>query len=141
MTTLILAHDKNNGIGKNGGLPWNVKADLQHFKRVTAGKDLIVGRKTAEGLPPLKGRNVFVVSRSGLSFDEALEKSRDPIIIGGAEIYHYCLDHGLVTEIIATRIEGDYECDVFIRPDFFDGFKVESTEQLGDGHVVRYLTE
>jgi dihydrofolate reductase len=136
MVAMILAHDLRYGIGKDGKLPWRVKEDLKHFKQCTLGKDLIVGRKTAEGLPPLKGRNIYVVSRSGLSVEEALSKSENPIIIGGAEIYHYCLDNGLVDEIISTQINGEYDCDIFIRNNFFDGFVISKTEILGNGHIA-----
>jgi len=133
---MILAHDKNFGIGLNGSLPWKVKEDLKHFKEMTYGKDLIVGRKTAVGLPPLKGRQVYVVSRGTLSIEDALERSENPVIIGGAEVYHYCLDHGLVDEIVATKIDGDYNCDTWIRKDFFSGFSVSKMVHLGNGHVV-----
>jgi len=133
---MILAHDLNFGIGKDGKLPWRVKEDLKHFKEHTYGKDLIVGRKTAEGLPPLKGRNVYIVSRSGMSVEDALEKATDPIIIGGAEIYHYCLDHNLVDEIIATQINGEYGCDTYIRNSFFSNFKIMKTIVLGNGHIA-----
>ena len=136
MVTLILAHDLNNGIGKDGKLPWMVKEDLTHFKEVTSGYDLIVGRKTAEGLPPLQGRTVHIVSKSGLSIEEAIEKANNPIIIGGAEVYHYCLDNNLVDEIITTEINGMYDCDTFIRSTFFDGFSPTKTVVLGDGHVA-----
>lgn len=136
MVTMILAHDKNYGIGKDGKLPWRVKEDLQHFKECTLGKNLIVGRKTAIGMPPLKGRQVFVVSRSGLSIEDAIARSDNPIIIGGAEVYHYCLDNGLVDEIIATQINGEYECDTYIRDNFFSGFEMSKTVVLGNGHVA-----
>jgi dihydrofolate reductase len=136
MVTLILAHDINHGIGKNGKLPWKIKEDLNHFKEVTMGRDLIVGRKTAEGMPTLKGRTVNVVSRSGLSIEDALEKSKNPIVIGGAEVYHYCLDKGIVDCIIATEINGMYDCDTYIRPNFFDGFTFSKTMSIGSGHIV-----
>jgi len=136
MVSMILAHN-NFGIGLNKGLPWRIKEDLKHFKAVTYGKDLIVGRKTSETLPPLKGRRVHTVSRSSLSIEDAISQSSDPIIIGGAEVYHYCLDHGLVDEIISTEIQGDYECDTFIRENFFSGFEVYKEDALGD-HVVKW---
>lgn len=136
MVALILAHDLNYGIGKDGKLPWKVKEDLKHFKEVTIGHDLIVGRKTAECLPPLKGRNLHVVSRNGLSIEDALERATDPIIIGGAEVYHYCLDKGLVDCIIATKINGIYDCDTFIKNNFFEGFVVSKTVVLGNSHIA-----
>ena len=62
---LIWAMDKNRLIGNNNGLPWRLSSDLAHFKQVTMGKPVIMGRKTWESLGrPLPGRPNIVVSRS-----------------------------------------------------------------------------
>ena len=64
-TTLIVAMDSNNGIGKNGCIPWHVPEDLVHFKQYTNGKTVVMGRKTWESLPvkPLPNRdNIFLTS-------------------------------------------------------------------------------
>jgi len=138
MVTMILAHDFLYGIGKDGKLPWRVKADLAHFKEVTSNKDLIVGRKTAIKLPFLKGRQVHVVSKNGQSIEDVIEKVGDPIVIGGAEIYKYCLKQGLIDMIIVTVIKGIYNCDTYIDPNFLDGFKFVQQKNLEGGHVVTW---
>ena len=65
MISLVYAISNNGVIGKNGGLPWHMPSDLKHFKAVTLGKPVIMGRKTWESLPrkPLPGRQNIVVSR------------------------------------------------------------------------------
>ena len=114
--THIVATDKNNCIGKDNTIPWQCKADLQEFKRLTMGKVCIVGRKTFESLPPSKlpGRFIIVVS-SNPNYDvshwqhcraypfmsEAIHEAEQWItncnyppeicIIGGATIYEHTL--------------------------------------------------
>ena len=61
---LVYARAANGTIGKDGGLPWHIPADLKHFKEVTMGKPMIMGRKTFESFPaPLPGRRHIVLSR------------------------------------------------------------------------------
>lgn len=62
---MILAINNIGFIGLNGGLPWKCREDLQYFKTVTDGSRLIVGYRTAQSLPPLKGRELVVDSREG----------------------------------------------------------------------------
>jgi dihydrofolate reductase len=63
--SLVYAVSRNGVIGKDGGLPWRIPSDLKHFKEVTMGKPIIMGRKTWESLPrkPLPGRANIVISR------------------------------------------------------------------------------
>lgn len=90
---LITATGFNNSIGLNGGLPWKCREDLQHFKRMTLGCKLLVGRKTFETLPPLKDRELIVVGTGHFTLEEALSKNPD-WVIGGASLYkstmHLC---------------------------------------------------
>ena len=61
---LVYARAANGTIGKDGGLPWHIPADLKHFKEVTMGKPMIMGRKTFESLPGiLPGRRHIVLTR------------------------------------------------------------------------------
>lgn len=83
---MIVAINKLGYIGKDGGLIWKCSDDLKWFKEVTMGKKCLVGRKTFESLPPLKGRELIVVSRNDLPLKEALKLNPD-IVIGGGEIY------------------------------------------------------
>ena len=61
--TLVVAMSKNRVIGRDGDLPWRLPNDLKHFKQVTMGKPIIMGRKTWESLyvKPLPGRSNIVV--------------------------------------------------------------------------------
>ena len=135
---MILAHDLNFGIGKDNFIPWKCPDDLKHFRKVTMGKDLIVGRVTATDLPPLKNRRVFIVSRIGMSIEDAINHSTDPVIIGGKQVYEYCLDQNLVTEIVVTVINQITECDTFIRSNYADGFDLYKTEQIDSGEIRYY---
>ena len=80
MFTMIFACDLNGAIGKDGDLPWRQSSDLQHFKRITMSKTMVMGRKTWESLPgKLPGRRHIVLSRTPrddveiMSFESVLE--------------------------------------------------------------------
>ena len=105
--TLVAAVGANGVIGSDGGLPWRLKSDMKHFRAVTMGKPVVMGRKTYLSLPgPLKGRTNIVVSRDpdftapgilaartlNAALDaargDALRRGADAIaVIGGADIY------------------------------------------------------
>lgn len=136
--TLIIAHDKNFGIGKDGKLPWRILEDLKHFKAVTMGQKCLVGRKTFETLPPLSGRTLIVADKTNPI--AALEI--DIFIIGGKQIYDYCLKHGLVHTAIVTEIDGVWDCDTFMDKNFLDGFvKVDETSLSARCKVCKYVIE
>lgn len=119
---LIVAHDPDLVIGKDGTLPWHYPEDLKYFKRTTMGHPLLMGRGVFEELDekPLPGRENIVLSRSRTydhvptfsSINEALDYLRlaDMVfVIGGGEIYNQTLskaDKLFVTEIHET-FEGD----------------------------------
>lgn len=120
--SLIAAMDNNRLIGRENGLPWHLPADFMHFKQVTMGKPVIMGRKTYESIGrPLPGRENIVISRSGFtadgvtvvgSIDAALEKVSDvdeAMIIGGANLYQQMMpqaDRMYLTHVDAS-CEGD----------------------------------
>jgi len=99
--TLVAAVGENGVIGKEGGLPWRLPDDLRHFRRVTLGKPVILGRKTFETLPgPLEGRINIVLTRRedfaaegclvARTIDEALALAGDAeeiIVAGGSDVY------------------------------------------------------
>lgn len=93
MTELIgiVAATRDGIIGHNGGIPWHIPEDLAHFRKVTMGQTVIMGRKTYESLPkPLDGREVIVIGRGYHTLDEAMDKAlaRDVVYIaGGKKIY------------------------------------------------------
>lgn len=108
---LVLARADNGVIGHDGGLPWRLPADLKHFKALTLGHPMIMGRKTFDSLPGLlPGRRHIVLTRDPQWAGEGAETAPDmasaiqiadasPVmVIGGAEIYRLFLP-------VATRIE------------------------------------
>ena len=119
---LVLARAANGVIGRDNGMPWHVPADLRHFKQITKGRPMIMGRKTFDSLPGLlEGRRHIVLTRDTdweedgaevvHSVEEALKVANGPhvCVIGGAEIYALFLplaDRIELTEI-ATTPEGD----------------------------------
>ena len=120
---LIAAVAKNGVIGANGKLPWHLPEDLRHFKKLTLGHPVIMGRRTWESLgKPLPGRENIVVSRKsgfaapGASVAASLEAAvalctgeAVAFVIGGAEIYAAALP--LADGLVLTEIQQDYDGD------------------------------
>ena len=122
---LVYARAANGTIGKDGGLPWHIPADLKHFKEVTMGKPMIMGRKTFESFPaPLPGRRHIVLSRDSdwqaegaehvMSVPEALAAAggEETAIIGGADVF--MLFEPQAKRIELTQIHADYDGDTFM---------------------------
>ena len=126
--TLIVAVAENGVIGRGGQLPWRLPADLKHFKAVTMGKPVLMGRRTWESIGrPLPGRRNIVVSRQPgyaaagaevfAGLDDALRAlgaEAEVMIIGGAEIYRAALAQA--TRVHLTRVHAAPEGDVFFLP-------------------------
>jgi dihydrofolate reductase len=125
---LVYARARNGTIGKDGVLPWHLPEDLAHFKRLTLGCPVIMGRKTWESLPPrfrpLPGRLNVVVTRQAQwsapgatragSLAEALklcEGAPRAWVIGGAQLFAQALPLAETAEV--TEIDTDVEGDVF----------------------------
>jgi dihydrofolate reductase len=122
-TALIWAQAANGVIGAAGEMPWSVPEDLAHFKQLTMGSPVIMGRRTWDTIPdrfrPLPGRRNIVVSRDpdfvaegaevAGSIDEALHLDASPWIMGGAQIYHATIERAARLEVteIATTVDGD----------------------------------
>lgn len=118
---MIWAEARNGAIGREGVMPWHLPEDLAHFKHVTLGSPVIMGRRTWESLPepfrPLPGRvNVVVTRENGCkaegavvvgSLAEALsvEPAHDAWIIGGGQLYRAAMP--FATELVVTRIKLD----------------------------------
>ncbi len=132
--TLIAAVAKNGVIGKGNALPWHLPEDLKHFKALTTGHAVIMGRKTWESLPPkfrpLPNRLNIVITRDSAyvapgatvvhALDEAVkvsagETARKLFVIGGAELYAHALLHAQRLEL--TEIDAAFEGDAHF-PDF-----------------------
>ena len=123
MISLIAALDRNRAIGRGNTLPWRLPDDLKHFRQLTLGKPVIMGRKTFESLGkrPLPDRPNLVISRQLLnvpspahcfsSLEAALEAARplgdEIMIIGGGEIYRQTLP--LAQRLYLTRVESCIE--------------------------------
>jgi dihydrofolate reductase len=125
--TLIVATDNAGGIGIRNMLPWKLPQDLAHFKRVTTGHPILMGRKTFESIGrPLPNRRNIVISRNAdwrhdgvdtvTSLDAALKLVDVPevFVIGGAEIYTLALP--LADRLIVTEIAQRFDCDAFFPP-------------------------
>ena len=123
--TLVVARASNGVIGKDGGLPWHISADLKRFKALTMGTVLVMGRKTFDSLPKaLPGRRHIVITRnSGWRVDgvevahsvgEALAMAGDePVsVIGGAQVFGMFLP--LAERIELTEVLADVAGDTFL---------------------------
>ncbi len=123
--SLIVAMDTRRVIGKANQLPWHLPADLQHFKKITLGKPIIMGRKTYESIGrPLPGRRNVVISRqenfrvpgcdvfsSLVDALDALTHEPEVMVIGGANIFEQALP--LADRLFLTIIHEDFEGDTF----------------------------
>ncbi len=125
--SLIVAASENNVIGLNNDLPWRLSSDLKHFKKITSGHCIIMGRNTYEsiGRPLPKRTNIVVTSNENLrlegcvmahSLKEAIEKAKEfekeeAFIIGGATLYKACLND--VDNIYLTRVHAKVKGDTF----------------------------
>jgi len=142
MLGMIVACDRNGAIGKDGDLPWKQSTDLQHFKQVTMGSNLIMGRKTWDSLPGmLPGRTHYVLSRGEvegvevIALDKALEM--EGWVIGGGEIYELFLPH--VEELHRTIIDARvFDADTHF-PDITDmGFTLKQETHVPAGENDQY---
>ena len=122
--TLVVAIDAQRGIGVNNQLPWHLPEDLAHFKRVTLGRPMIMGRKTFDSIGrPLPGRRNIVVTRNpgwrhegveavtSLEAAIALVGNDEASIIGGAQVFEAALP--LADRMIVTEIDHVFACDTF----------------------------
>jgi dihydrofolate reductase len=126
---IVVAISENNGIGKDNQLLWHLPADLKHFKEITTGHAIIMGRKTFDSIGrPLPNRLNLVVSKSVQNIDgcvvfESIEAAiqfaqeqnqTNLFIIGGDSIYKQALH--LCHKLYLTRIQHSFEADSFFGP-------------------------
>jgi dihydrofolate reductase len=125
--SFVVAMDRNRLIGRDGALPWRLPRDLKHFRKLTWGKPIVMGRKTYESIGrPLPGRRNIVLSRGEVagppevlvarSADEALEIAHregaaEAMIVGGGQVYEAFLDQ--CRTIHLTVVEGRFQGDTF----------------------------
>ncbi len=153
-----VARGANGVIGANGALPWRLASDLKHFRRLTLGKPMIMGRKTWDSLPikPLPGRTNIVLSRDGRfappgalvceDFHEAFQIARDQAdddgaeevcVIGGAALFALALPKArriYLTEVDARPV-GDVVMPPFDEADWREVSREAHPAGPGDDHA------
>ncbi len=144
MISLIAAMDHNRLIGNNNQLPWHLPADFAHFKAVTMGKPIVMGRKTWESIGrPLPGRTNIVLSRnpdlqldgaqcaSSLAEARALAgESPELMVIGGSVVYELAMPEA--QRLYITHVDGEFEGDAWFPPIGDEWRKVSSQHQAAD---------
>ena len=149
---LVVAMTPDRVIGKDGGMPWHIPEDLKHFRRVTMGHAIIMGRKTHESIGrPLPKRRNIVITRSrerafegcdvAHSLDEAIALARaggddEPRVVGGGAIYTMALP--LATKLFLTEVDLDVAGDTFFPAYDPDSWR-EVDRREGEGVVYRTL--
>ena len=143
--SIIVAFDENRLIGKENGLPWHLPADLKHFKSITMGHHMIMGRRTFESIgKPLPGRVSVIVTRQKdykvegcvvvNSLDEAVQycKNQEEVfIIGGAQIFECAVP--LASKLYITKIHHQFEGDThFPEINNFDWVEIEKVLHKAD---------
>ena len=140
---IVVAVADNDVIGRGNALPWDLPDDLQHFKRTTVGRPIIMGRKTFESIGrPLPGRLNIILTRDGnwqapgVSVATSMEQAIDiaegkalldgadcVMVIGGAEVYRQALP--FTSRAFLTRVHGNVPGDAF-----FDLEQIKSWREL-----------
>lgn len=149
--SLIAAMGKNRAIGFDGRMPWHLPAELQHFKKATMGKTIVMGRKTWQSIGrPLPGRQNIVISRDtefeavGVdvenSLNSAIERSKteEVMVIGGGQLYELALP--LARRMILTLIDIEPEADTWFPA--WDSAQWQKTEQrhfdIDENNAIAY---
>lgn len=151
--SLIWAQAHHRVIGAAGGMPWHVPEDLAHFKELTLGSTVVMGRKTWDALDlrfrPLPGRRNIVVTRDpewasegaevAHSLDDALTGPGAVWVIGGAELFAATIDRADRLEV--TELDLEVEGDTFAPP-IGSGWQLDSEgewQQSSGGVRYRFL--
>jgi len=148
LVAIVVAHSSNRVIGRAGGLPWRLPGDMRHFRELTTGHTVLMGRRTFESLPdafrPLPGRRNLVLSSDDAyaapgaevfhDLASALEASAgECFVIGGAVTYEEALP--LATRLYTTEIDAEIAGDVLF-PEVGDGWRcVEQSERLSENDL------
>lgn len=159
MLAIVVAYGRNRVIGVDGDLPWHLPSDMAHFRELTMGHPVIMGRKTYESIPPkfrpLPGRRNLVLSQNPdyvpieegaevyASLEAALRatEGHDAFVIGGSRTYGEALQQGVVDRVYATEVELAPAGDAFF-PSLGRAWQVVEerepvTEQDGTAFTVR----
>jgi|SRR3989344_4695054 len=151
--SIIVATDDKNGIGKDNALMWHIPEELKHFKEVTTGHPIIMGRITHQSIgKALPNRTNIVITRDqefksegcqvvnslegAIKLAKESEGSGEIFIIGGGEIYTQVLENNLVDKIYLTKVKGDFKASVFF-PDY-KNFEVISKSSWMESREQKY---
>ena len=149
--SLVVAVADNGVIGRGNALPWDLPDDLQHFKRTTMGRPIVMGRKTFESIGrPLPGRLNIILTRDpswtahGVSVASSIEQAIDlaegqafidgadsVMVIGGAEVYRQALP--FASRAFVTRVHGQVEGDAFFDLDEIASWREVARERVPAG--------
>ncbi|MBY8857828.1 dihydrofolate reductase [Nocardia sp. CA2R105] len=124
---LIWAQANNGVIGRDNTIPWHIPEDMAHFRKVTGGHPVVMGRRTWDSLPerfrPLPGRRNIVITRQpdfsavGAEYTDSLEQALrtsgpDPLwVMGGGEIYRAAMQYA--TELMVTEVDAEIDGDAY----------------------------
>ncbi|HWB68199.1 MAG TPA: dihydrofolate reductase [Mycobacteriales bacterium] len=125
MVSLVWAQAADRVIGHRGQIPWRIPEDMAHFRALTMGATVVMGRRTWDSLPtrfrPLDGRRNVVLTRQAdwsapgaepvASLDQALRTPGEIWVIGGAQVYQAALPYA--ERIVMTEVDGSFEGDSF----------------------------
>jgi dihydrofolate reductase len=150
---ILVAYEKNRGIGYKGDLPWYLPEDLKRFKALTKGQTCVMGATTFNSVlkqlgKPLQGRTSIVLSRKMKKIDydncqlfhsveDILKNIPKAWILGGTHIYQEFLPY--VNEICATEIDMGYTCDAFFPEINMEEWQVKNIEQKDGFRFVDYI--
>lgn len=146
MLEIVVAMGENKEIGINNKLPWNIKEEMAHFRKLTLNKTIIMGKNTFLSIgKALKDRQNIVLSTSlkneyddiiiEKNVDDCLKKYKDAIIIGGQKIFEQFLP--FVDILSISYIKGSFEADTFF-PDFEDDFEIIYEEDFEKFKYIKY---
>ena len=149
MLELVVAFDENRLIGKGSELPWHIPEDLKHFKKLTTGNRIIMGRVTYESIgKPLPNRENIVLSRGKFeaegvktcnSQNELLGSLNDEkrnFIIGGSKIYEVLLPY--VDMLHISHVKGVHEGDIYFPEIDFSEWEIVEKESYEEFDYVVY---
>ena len=137
--TLVVASAENRVIGRDGRLPWRLPDDLRHFRRLTTGHAILMGRRTWESIgSPLPKRRTLVVTRSAIDVPgvethtsltaavAAVAEDPEPFVIGGEALYAAALPEA--TRIQRTHVHAEVEGDAFFPDVDWRGWRLVAEE-------------
>ncbi len=148
MISIIVAMSKNRVIGKDGQLPWHLPSDLQHFKQLTMGHTLMMGRRTFESIGhPLPGRRTIVLSQNPeyrivdcevvTNIEDGIQlahSTEELFVCGGAEVYRQTL--ALAERIYLTELEIESDGNALFPKFPVEDFKTIFTRRYKD--IINY---